>query len=57
VQINTHEGSGNAGTYQTLRSIMTGATLQGDGFNIMGHEARTSEGQEWMKTWLEGLGY
>lgn len=57
IPFNTHEGSGNAGTYQTLGSIMTGATLRGDGFNLAGHVARTSEGQARMKTWLTGLGY
>ena len=49
IPFNTHEGSGNSGTYQTWQTLMIGATLKGDGFNLAGHVARTSEGQEQMR--------
>ncbi|MBQ3309419.1 NAD(P)H-dependent oxidoreductase [Candidatus Saccharibacteria bacterium] len=41
---NTHEGSGNAGTYDTLKEKLNGATVSGDGFNISGIKARTEDG-------------
>ncbi|MBQ6436080.1 NAD(P)H-dependent oxidoreductase [bacterium] len=57
IPFNTHEGSGNAGTYQTLQAKMTGATLKGDGFNMSGSTARTDEGLRKIDNWLEELGY
>ena len=56
IPFNTHEGSGNAGTYEILKSKMSGATLKGDGFNISGSTARKDEGIRKLDEWLEGLG-
>ena len=53
---NTHEGSGNAGTYDTLKSKMAGAILKGDGFNMTGSAARTEEGIKQLDEWLERRG-
>ncbi|MBQ3309323.1 hypothetical protein IJG78_01445 [Candidatus Saccharibacteria bacterium] len=55
VPFNTHEGSGNAGTYETLKSLMPGAILKGDGFNMTGSMARTEEGIKKLDDWLSGL--
>ena len=55
IPLNTHEGSGNAGTYDILKSKMTGATLRGDGFNMTGSAARTDEGIENLDDWLGSL--
>ena len=55
IPFNTHEGSGNAGTYETLKTKLQGATLKGDGFNMSGSIARTNEGIQKLDTWLESL--
>lgn len=57
IPFNTHEGSGNSGTYDILKSKMPGATLKGDGFNMTGSAARTDEGIKKLDNWLEGLDY
>jgi flavodoxin len=57
IPFNTHEGSGNSGTYETLKSKMPEATLKGDGFNMPGSTARTAEGIEKLDNWLKNLGF
>ena len=57
IPFNTHEGSGNSGTYSHLKSMLAGATLQGDGFNLTGREARTADGLNAVDAWLEKLGF
>ena len=51
----THEGSGNSGTIDILRSKMAGATLKGNGLNMLGSVARTDEGIKKLDSWLEGV--
>ena len=55
IPFNTHEGSGNSGTYDILKSKMTGATLKGDGFNMAGSTARTNDGIKKLDNWLSNL--
>ena len=55
VPFNTHEGSGNSGTYETLARLMPGAKLVGGGFNMPGHVARTEEGARRVEEWLTGM--
>lgn len=55
IPFNTHEGSGNSGTYDILKSKMAGATLKGDGFNMSGSTARTDDGIKKLDNWLENL--
>ena len=55
IPFNTHEGSGNAGTYEILKIELQGATLKGDGFSMSGSIARTNEGIQKLDTWLEKL--
>ena len=57
IPFNTHEGSGNSGTYETLKGKMSSATLKGDGFNMSGSTARTDDGIKELDNWLESLGY
>ena len=57
IPFNTHEGSGNSGTYETLKDKMSGATLKGDGFNMSGSTARTNDGIKKLDNWLGELGY
>ena len=51
----THEGSGDAGTYESLKEKMPEATFKGDGFTVFGSKARTEEGIEKLNSWLENL--
>ena len=55
IPFNTHEGSGNANTYEILKAKLQGATLKGDGSNMSGSIARTDEGIQKLDTWLEKL--
>ena len=55
VPFNTHEGSGNASTYQNLKAYLETAILKGDGFNLPGHEARTPQGIAKLNDWLKTL--
>lgn len=55
IPFNTHEGSGNSGTYQTLQQILPTATLKGDGFNMTGTMARTEPGAAKLARWLAAL--
>ena len=55
IPFNTHEGSGNSGTYQILRELMPGATLKGEGYNMTGTQARTPAGQEQMRAWVREI--
>lgn len=57
IPFNTHEGSGNAGTYAVLAELMSGANLKGDGFNMSGAVARTEEGIKKLDEWLSGMGF
>ena len=55
IPFNTHEGSGNSGTYKGLQEKFKGATFKGDGFNMSGSTARTDNGIKQLDTWLETL--
>lgn len=55
IPFNTHEGSGNSGTYEVLKSKMPGATLRGDGFNMSGLAARTDDGIKKLDEFLGNL--
>ena len=55
IPFNTHEGSGNSGTYAKLREKFPTATFKGDGFAMTGHEARTPDGIAKLNTWLKTL--
>lgn len=55
IPFNTHEGSGNSGTYESLKSKFPTATFKGDGFNLPGHAARTEQGLAKLTSWLASL--
>ena len=57
IPFNTHEGSGNAGTYEDLKAELSTATVIGDGFNMTGAAARTEEGIKKLDAWLDTLNY
>lgn len=55
IPFNTHEGSGNSGTYESLQQKFPETTFKGDGFNMSGTVARTPKGLEQLKSWLASL--
>lgn len=57
IAFNTHEGSGNAGTYKILQEKLSGATLKGNGFNMIGTTARSANGIKQLNAWLAELGF
>jgi len=56
VPFNTHEGSGNAGTYETIKSKLPKANIK-DGLALQGVVARTESGKNETINWLKKLGY
>ena len=57
IPFNTHEGSGNAGTYNTLKNKLTNANVNTNGLAVEGSVARTDEGKTKTISWLKELGY
>lgn len=53
---NTHEGSGDAGTYQTVQSKLSKANVNTDGLALDGETARSDDGKQKTIEWLKGLG-
>ena len=56
VPFNTHEGSGNAGTFATIKEKFPNATVK-NGLSITGSVARTEKGKTDTIEWLKNLGY
>ena len=57
IPFNTHEGSGNAGTYTKLKSLLDKSNVITDGLAITGSKSRTDSGKEETINWLKKLGY
>ena len=57
IPFNTHEGSGNAGTYVTLKNKLKSANVNENGLALTGKVARTTSGKEQTIKWLESLRY
>ena len=57
IPFNTHEGSGSAGTYETIKNKLTSANVNTSGLAITGSEARKSSGKTKTINWLKELGY
>lgn len=55
IPFNTHEGSGNAGTFAILQGKFTDAELIGDGFNLSGKVAREENGKLLVENWLKTI--
>lgn len=53
----THEGSGNAGTFTSIRSKMSSSTVNTNGLAIRGQEARKGSSRSTVENWLKGLGF
>lgn len=57
IPFNTHEGSGDAGTYNTIKSKLTKSNVNTNGLALQGKVARTDKGKEETINWLKELGY
>ena len=57
IPFNTHEGSGDAGTYTTIQKELSGANVTTDGLALDGNTARSDDGKQKTVDWLKGLGY
>lgn len=57
IPFNTHEGSGDAGTYSTVQKDLPKANVTTDGLALDGKTARSNDGKQKTIDWLKGLGY
>ncbi len=57
IPFNTHEGSGSAGTFETIKNKLVNSTVNTNGLSLKGSIARTEEGKEETIKWLKSLGY
>lgn len=57
IPFNTHEGSGNSGTYSTIKSKLSNANVNTNGLALTGRNARTDSGKDETLNWLKELGY
>lgn len=57
IPFNTHEGSGNSGTYTSIKNKMKSADVNTNGLAIRGAEARKESSRSTVENWLKGLGY
>ena len=57
IPFNTHEGSGNSGTYTSIKNKMKSSTVNTDGLAIRGKDAREEKSRNTVENWLKGLGY
>jgi len=54
VPFNTHEGSGNGGTYETIKTLAPNSTVL-DGLAVRGGDTENDQ-TETIKTWLQSIG-
>lgn len=57
IPFNTHQGSGNAGSYSHIKSKMTSTNVNTNGLAVSGTDARTNGAKNTVEKWLKGLGY
>ena len=57
IPFNTHEGSGDAGTYQSIQSKLPNAKVNTKGLALDGKTTRSDDGKQQTIDWLKGLGY
>ena len=56
IPFNTHEGSGDAGTYATIKNKMSSSNVNTNGLSIRGATAREESSKSTVENWLKGLG-
>ena len=57
IPFNTHEGSGNSGTYTYIKNKMANSNVNTNGLAIRGAEARKESSRSTVENWLKNLGY
>ena len=57
IPFNTHEGSKDTGTYNTIKSKLSKSNVNTNGLALQGKTARTDKGKEETINWLKELGY
>ena len=57
IPFNTHEGSGDSGTYRTIKEKLPNADVNTKGLALEGKVARSEDGKQQTIDWLKGLGY
>ena len=57
IPFNTHEGSGNAGTYDTIKEKLPSANVNTQELALDGKTARSEDGKQQTIDWLKQLGY
>jgi len=57
IPFNTHEGSGNSGTYTSIKNKMKSSIVNTNGLAIQGKTARQESSRSTVENWLKGLGY
>lgn len=57
IPFNTHEGSGSAGTYNTIKNKLPNSNVNLNGLALQGRIARTENGKNQTINWLKVLGY
>lgn len=57
IPFNTHEGSGDVGTYDTIKSKLSKSKVNTNSLALQGKTARTDKGKEETIKWLKELGY
>ena len=56
IPFNTHEGSGDAGTYTNIKNKMSSSNVITNGLAIRGATAREESSRSTVENWLKGLG-
>ena len=57
IPFNTHEGSGNSGTFSSIKNKMPSSKVNTNGLAIRGQDARKESSRDTVEKWLKGLGY
>ena len=57
IPFNTHEGSGDAGTYDAIKEKLPSANVNTQGLALDGKTARSEDGKQQTIDWLKQLGY
>ena len=57
IPFNTHEGSGNAGTYDAIKEKLPSTKVNTQGLALDGKTARSEDGKQQTIDWLKQLGY
>ena len=57
IPFNTHEGSGNSGTFSDIKSKMKSSNVNTKGLSIQGKTARQESSRSTVENWLKELGF